>query len=70
MPDRVIERVNAIGLKEKQGCAFRFLNRKMETYELADEVQEDNTEFQGLLAEEEEPVVYMDISTELSGVEL
>jgi hypothetical protein len=28
MPDSVIQRVNTIGLKEKQGHSFRFLNRR------------------------------------------
>jgi hypothetical protein len=28
MMDRVIKQINAIGVKEKQGHAFRFLNRK------------------------------------------
>ncbi len=27
MPDSVIQQENTIGLKEKQGCSFRFLNR-------------------------------------------
>ncbi len=27
MPGSVIQQVNTIGLKEKQGCSFRFLNR-------------------------------------------
>jgi len=32
MPDRVIKRVNDIGLHKKQGRTFRFLNRRQEPY--------------------------------------
>ncbi len=53
MPDRVIKRVNAIGLREKQGRTFRFLNRRQEPYEWTDTVPEDDPEFQGLLEYEE-----------------
>jgi len=69
MPDRVVRRVNAIGLKKKQGRAFRFLNRQKEPYKWTDLVPEDDPEFQGLL-EEEEAAAYPDISAEPPGVEL
>jgi hypothetical protein len=68
MPDHVIRRVNAIGKREKQGRAFRFLNRRGEPYEWTDEVPEDDPEFQGLLDENEDTAVYPDISAELPGV--
>ncbi len=45
MPNSVIQRVNTIGLKEKQGCSFRFLNRRKEPYEWTDKVPEDDLEF-------------------------
>jgi hypothetical protein len=69
MPDGVIKRVNAIGLHEKQGQAFQFLNRRQEPYEWKDAVPEDDLEFQGLLKDDEE-AAYPDISTEPPGVEL
>jgi hypothetical protein len=69
IPDSVIKRVDAIGLREKQGRAFRFLNRKQEPYKWTDAVPEDDPEFQGLLENEEE-AAYPDISTEPPGVEL
>jgi hypothetical protein len=69
MPDRVIKCVNAIGLREKQGCTFWFLNRRQEPYEWTDTDPEDDPEFQGLLKDEEE-AAYPDISAELPGVEL
>jgi hypothetical protein len=69
MPDRVIKHVNAIGLHEKQGRTFRFLNRRQEPYEWMDTVPEDDPKFQGLLEDKEE-AAYPDISTELPGVEL
>ena len=65
MPDRVIQRVNTIGQRERQGRTFRFLNRKREPYEWTDTVPEDDPEFQGLL---EEPAPYPDVSAELPGV--
>jgi hypothetical protein len=70
MPDRVIKRVNAIGLRQKQGRAFRFVNRRGEPYEWTDEVPEDDPEFQGLLDEGDDTAVYPDINAELPGVEL
>jgi hypothetical protein len=71
MPDRVIKQVNAIGLKEKQGRSFWFLNRRQEPYQWTNEVPKDDLEFQGLLkADEEEAAAYPDISTKLPGVEL
>jgi hypothetical protein len=68
MPDHVIQRVNAIGTREKQGRTFRFLNRRGEPFEWTDEVQEDDPEFQGLLEETADTAVYPDISAELPGV--
>ena len=70
MPDHVIWRVNAIGTREGQGCAFRFLNRQSEPYEWTDEVPEDDPEFQGLLDENEVTAVYTNISAELPGAAL
>jgi hypothetical protein len=69
MLDRVIKRVNAIGLREKQGRTFRFLNRRQEPYEWTDTVPEDDPKFQGLLKDEDE-AAYPNISAELPGVEL
>ena len=69
MPDRVLKRVNDIGLREQQGRTFRFLNRRQETYEWTDSVPEDDPEFQGLLKDEEK-AAYPDISAEPPGVEL
>ena len=68
MPDHVIQRVNAIGKREKQGRTFRFLNRRGEPFEWTDEVPEDDPEFQGLLEETADTAVYPDISAELPGV--
>jgi hypothetical protein len=70
MPDHVIRRVNAIGTREGQGRASRFLNRRGEPYEWTDEVPEDDPEFQGLPDENEDTAVYPDISAELPGVAL
>jgi hypothetical protein len=69
MPDRVIKRVDAIGEHEGQRPTFRFLNQQKGPYEWTDEVPEDDTDFQGLLKDEEE-AVYPDVTTELQGVEL
>jgi hypothetical protein len=69
MPDRVIKRVNAIGLREKQGRTFWFLNRRQEPYEWTDTILEDDPKFQGLLEDKEE-AAYPDISAEFPGVEL
>jgi hypothetical protein len=52
MPDQIIKRVNQIGLREKQGQTFWFLNRSKEPYKWIDTVPEDDPEFQGLLEEE------------------
>jgi hypothetical protein len=68
MLEHVIQRVNAIGKREKQGHTFRFLNRDGEPYEWTDKVPEDDPEFQGLLDETEDTAVYPDISAELPGV--
>ncbi len=38
MQDRVIKHVNTIGLREKQGRTFWFLNRRQEPYEWMDTV--------------------------------
>jgi hypothetical protein len=71
MPNSVIQQVNTIGLKEKQGRSFRILNRQKEPYKWTDEVSEDDLEFQGLLeADAEEAAAYPNISAELPGVEL
>jgi hypothetical protein len=67
--DRVIQRMNAIGIKEKQGRAFWFLNHQREPYKWTDLVPEDDPEFQGLL-EEEEAVPYPNIGAKPPGVEL
>ena len=69
MPDRIICRVNEIGTCEGQGRIFRFLDRRGEPYSWTNKVLEDDAHFQGLL-ENEEVVVYPDISTELPRVEL
>ena len=69
MPDRVIKPVNAIGLCEKEGQAFRFLNHRQEPYKWTDAVPEDDPEFQGLLKDDKE-AAYPDISAEPPGVEL
>ena len=53
----------AIGIKDKQGHAFRFLNRKKEPYKWTDGVREDEyLEFQGLLKYDEEAKANPDIS--------
>ncbi len=61
--------MDAIGEREGQGQTSRFLNQQKELYKWTDEVPEDDTDFQGLLKNEEE-AVYSDVSTELPGVEL
>jgi hypothetical protein len=68
MPDRLIKGANAIGLPERQGRTFQFLNRRQEPYEWTDTIPEDDPKFQGLLKDEEE-AAYPDISAELPGVE-
>ena len=70
MPDSVIQRVNRIRERKKQGRTFWFLNRRGEPYEWTDEVPKDDPEFQGLLDENEDTAVYPDVSAELPGVEL
>jgi hypothetical protein len=45
MPDRIIKWVNQIGLREKQGHTFWFLNRSKEPYKWTDTVPEDGPEF-------------------------
>jgi len=65
MPDLVIQMVNRIGKREKQGWTFRFLNRRGEPYEWTDEVPEDDPDFQGLLDEDEGTAMYPDISAEI-----
>jgi hypothetical protein len=62
MPDKVITRINAIGAREGQGRAFRFLNRRSEPYEWTEKVPEDDADFQGLLEDDEDAAVYPDIS--------
>ena len=70
MPNRVIERVNAIGEQDGQGPTFRFLNLRHESYKWTDKIPEDDPEFQGMLDDCEETAVYPDISAELPGVKL
>jgi hypothetical protein len=67
MPDNIIKKVNRIGLRERQGREFRFLNRSGEPYEWTDSVPEDDPEFQGLLEEE---AAFPDISATFPGVPL
>jgi hypothetical protein len=67
MPDQVIECVNAIGLRERQGHTFWFLNRQLAPFEWTVSVPEDNDKFQGLLEEEE--ATFPNISAKLPGVE-
>jgi hypothetical protein len=67
MPDRVIEKVNWIGLQEKQGSEFHFLNQSKELYEWTNTIMEDDPEFQGLL-EEEAP--FPEMSAKLPGLSL
>ncbi len=62
MPDRIIKRVNHIGLREKQGQTFWFLKRLKKLCKWTDAIPEDDPEFQGLL-EEEAP--FSDVSAEL-----
>jgi hypothetical protein len=63
MQDKVIKRVNSIGLKEKQGHSFWFLNRRKKPYKWTDKVLKDDQEFQGLLkADKEEAAAYPNIS--------
>jgi hypothetical protein len=69
MPEWVIKRVDAIGEHEGQDRTFQFLNRQKEPYKWTDEVLEDDTDFQGLLENEEE-AVYPNVSAELPGVKL
>ena len=71
MPNSVKQQVNTIGLKEKQGHSFRFLNRRQEPYKWTNGVPEDDLEFQGLLkVDAEEAAAYPDISAKLPGVKL
>jgi hypothetical protein len=65
MPDLIIKRVNQIGLREKQGQTFCFLNRSKEQYKWTDTIPEDDPEFQGLL---EEKAPFPNVSAELPGV--
>jgi hypothetical protein len=58
MPESVIQRVNRIGERERQGRTFRFLNRRGEPYEWTGEIPEDNLDFQGLLDENDGTAVY------------
>jgi hypothetical protein len=68
MPDRVIKRVNTIGLREKQRRTFRFTDRSKEPYKWTDSIPEDDPDFQGLLKDDKAP--FPDISAELPGVPL
>jgi hypothetical protein len=67
MPDRVIKRVNTVGLAQGQGRVLAFANRNKESFDWADEVPEDDSEFQGLL---DSAAPFPDISAEIPGVEL
>jgi hypothetical protein len=67
MPDRIIKRVDHIGLREKQGREFWFVDRSKERYKWTNTVPEDDPEFQGLL-EVEAP--FPDASVEIPGVVL
>jgi hypothetical protein len=67
MPNSIIKLGDRIGLHEKQGWEFRFLNRSKEPYEWTGKVPQDNPVFQGLL-EEEAP--FPDISAKIPGVPL
>jgi hypothetical protein len=71
MSNQIIKRVNQIGMQERQGQLFCFLNQQGqgEPYEWMDEVPEHDPEFKGFL-KEEEVAPYPDISAELPGVEL
>ena len=66
LPDSVIAKVNDIGKKQNQGREFIFTGWRNEPFSWADEVQEDNKEFQGLLEQQKAP--YPDISAELPGI--
>jgi hypothetical protein len=70
MPSRIIKHIDAIGLHEKQGQEFCFVNRNKEPYEWTDKIPEDDPNFQGLLEEEEGVAVHPDITAELPGVTL
>ena len=67
-PDSVIAKVDAVWKKQNQGREFIFTYRRNELFGWNAEVQEDDSEFQCLLEQEEEP--YPDISTELPGIKL
>ena len=67
MPDRVIKKVNTVGLAQGQGRELAFRNRNKEPFEWEDEVPEDDSEFQGLL---ESKATFPDISAEIPGVSL
>ena len=69
MPDRIICHVNAISMREGQGCTFRFLDCCGEPYSWTDKVPKDDANVQGLLKNEDE-AVFPDISAELPGGEL
>ncbi len=67
MPNHIIKQLNQIGLREKQGQNFWFLNRSKEPYKWTDTVPEGDPEFQGSL-EEEAP--FPDVGAKLPGVTL
>lgn len=67
MPKSIIDKVNRIGKREKQGREFLFSNRSRELFPWMDEVPIDNPNFQGLLKDE---APYPDVPEELPGVEL
>lgn len=66
MPRNIIERVNAIGLREKQGRDFVFADRTRAPFAWNDEVPMEDEDFQGLL--EEAP--FPDVPADLPGVAL
>ena len=63
---QIIKRVTHIGLQEKQGHKFCFLNRSKEPYEWTDIVPEDGPEYQGLVVERD--ARFPDISAGILGV--
>jgi hypothetical protein len=66
----IIKCVDTIGLHEKQGWEFCFVNRNKEPYEWMDKILENDPNFQEVLEEEEEVAIYPDITAELPGVML
>jgi hypothetical protein len=65
MLTRVIKCIDTIGICKAQGQNIIFLNRNKDPFDWMDEVPADDPAFQGLLEEEEDAVVYPNITTEL-----